>query len=115
MNRRTEEHVIWGHGNEAFRSAHQAFYKLAGRQELVHSDDFYSELETLNIELPPGAIGRIWKTAVDNKIITFSGEMRKSTRPTAHRRRMPVWRSEIFYGNRRKHGFFGRVWQWIMG
>ena len=88
--------MIWGSSDEAFRSAHQAFYKMAERQPTLHSDDFYSELQELGISLPPGVVGRIWKTAVDNGIIEFSGEMRKSVRPQAHRRRMPVWKSKLF-------------------
>lgn len=105
--------MIWG-SDEDFRAAHQAFYKLAGRQPTVHSDDFYRELEALNIRLPSGAIGRIWKTAVDNKIIAFSGEMRKSTRPQAHRRRMPVWRSEIYVAPRTT-GRLKRLWSKLVG
>lgn len=100
--------MIWG-SDEAFRAAHQALYRLAGRQPTVHSDDLHSELVGLNIHLPPGTIGRIWKTAVDNKIISFSGEMRKSFRPQAHRRRMPVWRSEI-YVYPKKTGRLKRLW-----
>lgn len=108
LNRRTDEGAVWG-SDETFRAAHQILYRLAGLQPTIHSDDFHAELVERNIHLPPGVIGRIWKTAVDNKIISFSGEMRKSTRSQAHRRRMPVWRSEIYVAPR-KTGRLKRLW-----
>ena len=71
-------------------------YQLAREREEITTDDLWEVLPPLPAEAHPNVIGGLWMEGVRRKIIKRTDQTISSTRPNAHARRVPVYRSLVY-------------------
>jgi hypothetical protein len=83
-----------------FGRAYSAVALAASLNHELTSDEAWSLLEAAGVTgfLHPNVVGAAFRSAATKGIITETNRSRKSSRVSAHRRRVQVWRSLLFMG-----------------
>jgi hypothetical protein len=69
---------------------------IAARKPELTSDDIHDELEAKGLgHFTPNAFGAAFRKSALEGVLEDTGRAIKSDRPSAHSRRLPVWRSLI--------------------
>lgn len=85
-----------------FSRAYVAIATAATQRPEITSDEVWSILEAIAITsfVHPNAVGAAFRSAAYNGLISETGRIRKSSRVSARRRNVQVWKSLLFEGVR---------------
>lgn len=83
-----------------FSRCYIAIATAAAQQPEITSDEVWTILEAVDITsfLHPNAVGAAFRRAAGNGLITQTSRFRKSSRVSARRRNVQIWRSLLYTG-----------------
>jgi hypothetical protein len=83
-----------------FSRVYVAIATAAAQQPEITSDEVWTILEAVAVTnfLHPNAVGAAFRRAAGNGLITQTSRFRKSSRVSARRRNVQVWKSLLFVG-----------------
>ncbi len=83
-----------------FSRCYIAIATAAAQQPEITSDEVWTILEAVDVTsfLHPNAVGAAFRRAAGNGLITQTSRFRKSSRVSARRRNIQLWKSLIYVG-----------------